>query len=823
MDHGGQLERDGRAMSQAHLDLCDNLPNSEALAAQVQNLNEAKTLTQSLPLSRGDEEETFGLGREATLNNNGKDEREVVERKEGDTGRRRDEDEEEDVDEVMKEEEEEEESEASSSVVGCQSPDILMTDSSYSETGSLLETPYPFSPGTSPEPTSPITPVVGPETLHPISSLELSQGDAELPGSMICTHGPPFSSGPVDFVPQMVTSGGPAGPSCVAEASDKIVGDFSAEQFTSSTEPVFNCGPAFTSGSSSSDTGPISSAAMTFMFTERTRTDASSTFTPASATTEPLALTTGLNATDTEFTSTTSHLSSNQEQNTSIPVTTCALFSTCLKGSVLSPALLESLEQLAQRGDDTHLPQYFHQIAEAFVLQKDYQRALWFIQLERLYHQRVLDNLNTLQEQWESHCGGTASDLATQHLDALKHICQTHTRPRTRDAECADLDVLRPKSEGRDLRPSCTSAHQVEGGMEQRAEDSSCLVTHSSSLLEKLNLPEKDREDPDEELEGRDIFDGSKLTEKRDRGREVEGGVECTISVLGNGLHPSTAGEMDWSNPAEQQGEDLGPAQEKEAQGEEAESDIEEAEEAWAMEDEGAEDEEEEKQKEGDSHVCQEAPSVETLVSGAELVEQHLQTDDLTQEELHDESQWCRNTQESSTAWLHEETLPPEEAHLKQQEQRSEEREEEEEEEDYEVDQAQLIREAPTLDDMAKLITVEEISPASGLVSILKKRSVYAGSVTVPKPEKAAAKRRVHFKVPDDSYEHEVGSGDSCLLLFLLCLVTVVISVGGTALYCALGDAQSSVCQDFSRNADFYLDQIHRGIAQLQLWFAPGS
>lgn len=28
------------------------------------------------------------------------------------------------------------------------------------------------------------------------------------------------------------------------------------------------------------------------------------------------------------------------------------------------------------------------------------QWALWCIQLERLYHQRVLDNLNALQEQW---------------------------------------------------------------------------------------------------------------------------------------------------------------------------------------------------------------------------------------------------------------------------------------------------------------------------------------------------------------------------------------------------------------------------------------
>lgn len=69
----------------------------------------------------------------------------------------------------------------------------------------------------------------------------------------------------------------------------------------------------------------------------------------------------------------------------------------------------------------------------------------------------------------------------------------------------------------------------------------------------------------------------------------------------------------------------------------------------------------------------------------------------------------------------------------------------------------------------------------------------------------------------------DVGGGDSCLLLFLLCLVTVVISLGGTALYCALGDAHSSVCRDFSRNADFYVGQIQRGISHIQHWFSAGS
>ncbi|XP_018522197.1 consortin [Lates calcarifer] len=811
MDHGGQVEREGKVMSQVPVggvDLCDNLPNpSQALTAQTRNLNETNALTLN--------EEGGGhrLIQKSSFNNNGN---------EGYTGRDGEEDEEEDIDEVMKEEEVEEESEESSGLIRCQSPDTPMTDSSYSETGSLLETPYPFSPGTSPEPTSPVIPVISPETVYPISPVEFSQSDVSNTGSVA------FTTGPIDSATLTVTSDtGPtiaAGPTCITEAADKIAKntDGTTEHLTSFTEPVFSHGLA------SSYAGPNTSAAEALTVTAcTTRLNTFVTSTPMSASTGTLASTAGPMTTGTESTSTTGPITSNWEHITSMPVPTCFSVSTCASGPIPNPALLESLEQLAQRGDDTHLPHYLHQIAEAFVLQEDYQRALWCIQLERLYHQRVLNNLNTLQEQWESQCKRTSSDLATQHLDALKHICQTHSRPRAGDAVCAPLDFLRPTFEAGGALLSCTSAHQVDGGLEQRAKDSSHSqlgdpVIPSINLADSINSPEiseEDREDPDRDLKGKDGLHGPRLTDKQgsDReGGEAGGGVGHTISAVGNGLHPSTAGEMDQSKPAEQQGGDLGPAEGKEAKREEETRDVEEAAEALEMEDEGEEDEEE-KQKERDSAFCQKALPVETLVSGAEVEVQQLHQEALAVEKLHEE------TQESAKTCLHQEAHVPQEAHIQQQKQH-----EEEEEEEYEVEQADIIREAASLDDMAKLITVEEMSPASGLVSILKKRNVSVDNMSVspssePRPDKPTAKRRVRFKVPDEDYEQEVGGGDSCLLLFLLCLVTVVISVGGTALYCALGDAHSSVCQDFSRNADFYIGQIQRRIAQIQHWFTPGS
>ncbi|XP_035484521.2 consortin isoform X2 [Scophthalmus maximus] len=834
MDHGGQFERKGRVMSQVPVDgvdLCDNLSNPEAVTAQTRNLNETNVLTQNQSLSPSQDEVGAGhsLLQKTSFNNNGKDEGEE-QGKEAYTGRGREEDEEEDIDELMKEEEEEEEeeSEESSSLICCQSPDTPMTDSSYSETGSLLETPYPFSSGTSPEPTSPVISTISPETAYPIGPVECSQSDVKVDSHMSTTGSVAFTAGPVHSTTLTTTSvtrpSGPPGPMCITGAKNT---ESTAKHLTSSTESVFSHGPP------SSHAGPNASSAETFTITAcTTRLNTSVSFTSVSGTTGPLSSTTGPMVTGAESTSTTGLITSNWGHITSRPVPPCFSVPTFPTGTITSPALLESLEQLTQRGDDTHLPHYLHQIAEAFVLHKDYQRALCCIQLERLYHQRVLDNLNTLQEQWESRCKMTSSDLATQHLDTLKHICQTHSRPSARDAVFASQDFLRPTCEEGGALPLSTSANQV---------DSETTTTHSGSLSgdpvipsidlsDRLSFPEnteKNREDPDRVLDRKEGFHGSQLTDKQgsDReGGEAEGGVGHTISAIENDLHPSTAGEMDQSKPAEQQGGDLGLAEGKEAiRAEEEERDAEKAAEAWEMEEEG-EEEEKEKQNERDSVFCQKALPVDTLGSGAEVDEQQLH------QEVQDEEKLLEDTQESTKtcvyqeARLHQEALLTQEARLKQQEQRKEEYEEEEEE--YEVEQADLIKEAASLDDMAKLITVEEMSPASGLVSILKKRSVCLDNVSVssssePQPDKPTAKRRVRFKVHDD--DEQVGGGDSCLLLFLLCLVTVVISVGGTALYCALGDAQSSVCQDFSRNADFYVGQIQQGIAHIQHLFTIGS
>ncbi|KAI3377782.1 hypothetical protein L3Q82_008926, partial [Scortum barcoo] len=775
------------------------------LTVQTLNLNETNVLgqTQSIAPSQNEDGGGRGLIQKASPSNSRKDLEEERE-KEGHAGSVREEEEEEDIDEVMKEIEEEEESEGSSCLIRCQSPDTPMTDSSYSETGSLLETPYPFSPGTSPEPTSPLVPAVSPETAYPIGQVELTQSDVKVDSHNSKTEavassaasntlGPTLTTGLIDTTAPTVTSDtrptSSAGFTCITEAKNT---NFTAEHLTSSTEPIFNNGLTCAGGFASLKAGPNASSAETCAVTAcTTRLNTSSDSTPVSTTTGPLTFITGSTNTSAESPPATGPITSNWEHVTSAPVPTCSSVSTCATGHTQSPALLESLEQLAQRGDDTNFPQYLHQIAEAFVLEEDYQRALWCIQLERLYHQRVLDNLNALQDQWEGQCRRTSSDLATHRLDTLRHICQTHSRSvcihacvsalfAYQELEmlcleclwCASLD-LRPTFEDGAALPSCTSARQVDGGMEQRAKDSSSSqsshpIIPSINLADELNSPEisgKGREDPDGELEEGEGFHESQLTDKRegsDRdGGETEGGAAYTISAIGKELHPSTAAEMDQSKPAEQQGGDLGLTQEKEAKREGEQSDVEEAAEALEMEDDG-EDEEEEKREERNSPFCQKALPVETLVSGAEVEVQQLHQEAQTEEKLHEETQL--QLQSIITAY-HQESHLHQEGHMKEQEQGEEGKEEYEDEEyEYEVEQADIIREAASLDDMAKLITVEETSPASGLVSILKKRHVCVDSRSVSassetRHEKPPAKRRVRFKFPDDSYEQGIAIG----------------------------------------------------------------
>lgn len=164
--------------------------------------------------------------------------------------------------------------------------------------------------------------------------------------------------------------------------------------------------------------------------------------------------------------------------------------------------------------------------------------------------------------------------------------------------------------------------------MEQKSEDStsSHLLSSSIDLADKTDsseVTETNREDPDSKPEGRDSFHHALSKEKEEtdgKGEETGGGLACSMSANGNGVHPSVTEDMDQPKTAEQQGGVLGPAQEKEANGEEG-RDVEEATEAVEMEDE--EEAEEERHKRRGFTFCPEALPVETIVSASEVEVRH--------------------------------------------------------------------------------------------------------------------------------------------------------------------------------------------------------
>lgn len=181
-----------------------------------------------------------------------------------------------------------------------------------------METPCPFSPGTSPEPTSPVIPAASPEAPHPMGQASPSQ-------SVVTSNAGSFSSrmGSVPDLESPTTR--PADPS----------------RLTSHCSSP--CPPDHTWIAEHSD---LSTQSVKRSFTSSTVT-ADSAESAASGAALPLRL-------DSTSATTRDSASEGAPADLSGPV--------CDAGHVPDQDLLMSLETLAQRGDEAHLPQYLHQV-----------------------------------------------------------------------------------------------------------------------------------------------------------------------------------------------------------------------------------------------------------------------------------------------------------------------------------------------------------------------------------------------------------------------------------------------------------------------------
>ncbi|KAA0708461.1 Consortin [Triplophysa tibetana] len=338
----------------------------------------------------------------------------------------------------------------------------------------------------------------------------------------------------------------------------------------------------------------------------------------------------------------------------------CSLDHVDLSGMVPpgpSPSLLVSLQSLAEDNDHMLLPHSLHQIAEAYFLEEDYHWAAEFLTLEKIYHERLVSNLASIQEQWETQWKASiqtksdspVSETEKAHLDSLSHICKTHQRPNL-------------------------------------------LAEKNSLLLQNTN---------DTKLQS------SPAHIIYIRGSEQENAL-VNSTVKENRAGDNTRRESEQEPDEYEEGEGL-----------------------------------------------------------PEDFEEDFEEDEYWNEELQEETA--------------------------------------------------MDGQVP-VDELAKLIQIEEMLPSNGLVSILKKRVCVKGTESLD-PQKTS-KRKVRFIEPDDAFDQEESTRKSCIILLLLCLVTVVISMGWTALYCLVGEASSNACVDFSQNVDFYLRLVQQGVDTLTQWFS---
>nr|XP_047908061.1 consortin isoform X2 [Anser cygnoides] len=104
-------------------------------------------------------------------------------------------------------------------------------------------------------------------------------------------------------------------------------------------------------------------------------------------------------------------------------------------------SLFSLLREEVEQMDSKILPLCLHQIAETYFQEEEYEKAMKFIQLERLYHEQLLANLSSIQEQWERKwktavsspvrtLRNAAKELSSEELEKLTKVCSSHQQPQ---------------------------------------------------------------------------------------------------------------------------------------------------------------------------------------------------------------------------------------------------------------------------------------------------------------------------------------------------------------------------------------------------------
>ncbi|KAM4680013.1 consortin isoform 2-T7 [Amazona ochrocephala] len=543
-------------------------------------------------------------------------------------------------------------------------------------------------------------------------------------------------------------------------------------------------------------------------------------------------------------------------------------------------SLFSLLREEVEQMDSKILPLCLHQIAETYFQEEEYEKAMKFIQLERLYHEQLLANLSSIQEQWErkwktavpspvTTLRNSAKDLSGEELEKLTRVCCSHQQPQAsktkllaagntwesgcllqlteskhlKEREAAAFKSgtetcpgIGPKKEVQQLSVSSPGENETERQMETESlrvaagkdhmeeqhcsaestsephaqstgtvgrPSSGCLSSGDASKDNSLQLRERSLFKDVEEIEGTAEEPGVKLplepmvdalvltdadympTDLVPTDKDVQADRNVLRSKHAAGSSGSTSGQLGNSDLKQQQEQ---PDDEKSSQNRIA------------------------------SNVCSGCSKVsETESTANSRVCKEVQRTAGEEEKVNNEEQedlFLRflngniiDTEESFANLANQEdfdTVPdisPERASYNS------------------LEALSLDDSFSSLDELARRIEIAEIAPAEGLVSILKKRDDRDGK-TIAQVHQRQTKRRVRFQEMEDTLDQDEVAGGSCILLILLCIATVFLSIGGTALYCTFGDMESPVCTDFAANMDFYYTQILQRMEELKHWIA---
>ncbi|NXP74556.1 CNST protein, partial [Ramphastos sulfuratus] len=541
-------------------------------------------------------------------------------------------------------------------------------------------------------------------------------------------------------------------------------------------------------------------------------------------------------------------------------------------------SLFSLLREEVEQMDSKILPLCLHQVLHMIL---EYEKAMKFIQLERLYHEQLLANLSSIQEQWErkwktsvpspvTTVRNSAKELSGEELEKLTRVCSSHQQKcyhilqlvaaentwessyllqltESKNLKERQAPVLKsgtetcpgigPEKEDKQLSTSSPG----ENKLERLTEAASLWVAAGKDHMEEQHCSAESTLEPHTQSTGtvgrassgclsfgNAGKDNSLQLRERQLPKDAEK-IEGTAGKPGVKLPPEPMVEALVLTDADYMPADLipaakdvqadrnllrskhGPGPSETASGQLGNSDLKQQQ---KQRDDG-DDDEKSLQNRTVSNVCSGCNEVsEHECTAFSQVCKEIQRTTGQEEKVNNEEQedlFLRflngnivDTEESFENQKDFDTVPdisPERASCNS------------------LEALSLDDSFSSLDELARRIEIAEIAPAEGLVSILKKRDDREGQ-PVAQVQQRQTKRRVRFQEMEDTLDQDEVAGGSCILLILLCIATVFLSIGGTALYCTFGDMESPVCTDFAANMDFYYTQILHRMEELKHWIA---